>query len=230
MAERSFMLESGLIMKDQVLILASNSPRRRQLIQLLGLPFEVHPAVLDENCLEGEDAQSYVIRLALEKGRQVASEMAGLVISADTIVVHRDAILGKPADPQEAREILLALRGHSHQVYSAIALIDRANDIELIDICKTEVPMRNYREQEVEAYIASGDPMDKAGAYGIQHAGFQPVENLKGCFASVMGFPVCHVLHNLRHLGIQVEIDVPAACQEASQYVCPVFEAILENG
>jgi MAF protein len=221
------MLESLLIMKAPLLILASNSPRRRQLIQLLGLPYEVHPADVDEAQFEGEDAESYVRRLALGKANAVAAQHHGMVVAADTIVLYGKTLLGKPKDADDARAMLTCLRGRQHQVYSAITLVDTGSGRTLADLCKTEVPMRQYTDEEMEAYIASGDPLDKAGAYAIQHAGFNPVEALSGCYASVMGFPLCHVTRTLRSLHVWVAADVPTLCQEALVYTCPVFEAIL---
>ncbi len=89
--------------------------------------------------------------------------------------------------------------------------------------------MRNYREDEIDEYVASGDPLDKAGAYAIQHAGFHPVDGLKGCYANVMGLPLCHLVRSLSHFGVHPLVDVPSVCQGAFHYDCPVFMSILSE-
>jgi MAF protein len=217
-----------------MLILASNSPRRRQLLALGGWEFDVCPAPVDETPLEGELPVAYVRRLAESKVRAAAGSAGGLFLAADTSVVDEPAtlgtkILGKPSDESDARRMLLALRGRTHQVYTALALYHPGNDRLLVDTCCTDVPMRNYSKAEVDSYIASGDPLDKAGAYAIQHAGFHPVEELRGCYANVMGLPLCHLSRLLGELGIDSRSDLPQACQSALGYTCPVFEAILRR-
>jgi septum formation protein len=99
----------------------------------------------------------------------------------------------------------------------------------LTDLCVTEVPMRDYSDQEIEAYVQTGDPLDKAGAYAIQHPDFQPVDDLSGCFASVMGLPVCHLVRSLRKLDIPPRADVPTNCQSLLNYQCPVYRAVLRG-
>jgi septum formation protein len=215
-------------MSEPLLVLASNSPRRRQLLTLGGWTFEVVPADIDESQHQNELPVDYVLRLAESKARVVASFYPNcLVLAADTIVVDGEDVLGKPGTPTEAQAILQRLRGHVHQVYTAIALLRLADQKLVTDLCSTPVPMRTYQDEEIQAYVASGDPMDKAGAYAIQHAGFHPVETLVGCYASVMGLPLCHLMHSLRRFGITPAVDIPAACQAALQYACPVYETIL---
>jgi len=210
-------------------ILASNSPRRRQLVGLTGLDFQVFPADVDETPLDGEPAHKYVQRLAASKARNVGAQVDPqvLVIAADTTVVDGNQILGKPVDDEDAERMLQHLRGRSHQVYTAIALL--WNEQLLVECCGTEVPMREYSEAEIQTYVESGDPLDKAGAYAIQHPGFHPVENLQGCYANVVGLPLCHLLRSLRKMAIRLDSDVPAACQMTFDYDCPVFEAILQE-
>jgi MAF protein len=111
-----------------------------------------------------------------------------IIIGADTAVVDGSRILGKPKDRLEATAMLKLLRGHAHRVYTALAVLRMYNEQLITDLCLTDVPMRNYRDEEIEAYVLGGDPLDKAGAYAIQHSGFHPVENMKGCYASVMGY------------------------------------------
>ncbi len=125
--------------------------------------------------------------------------------------------------------MLRQLRGRVHQVYTGIALLRLRDGNLLTDVCVTDVPMRTYRDEEIEAYVATGDPLDKAGAYAIQHANFQPVEIMKGCYASVMGLPLCHVTRLLRQMDVPPGADVPGKCQSFLNYECPVFAGIL-NG
>jgi len=169
----------------------------------------------------------YVNRLACEKAKAVAVLDEGLIIAADTIVVDGEALLGKPRDEVEAREMLIRLRGRTHQVYTGITLIDTDSHQQISDVCCTDVPMRDYSNEELEAYIATGDPMDKAGAYAIQHPGFHPVEVLSGCFASVMGLPLCHLFVGLKQLGFTPPVNIPQRCQNTLGYDCPLFETII---
>jgi hypothetical protein len=120
-------------------------------------------------------------------------------------------ILGKPVDTAEAVTMLTRLRGHSHQVYTGIAALRVADGKLVTDLCVTDVPMRLYSDEEIEAYTLSGDPLDKAGAYAIQHPGFRPVEKLNGCYASVMGLPMCHVMRALRKFDLSPQAEVPLA-------------------
>jgi MAF protein len=209
------------------IILASNSPRRKELFSLFGWPFEVKPADIDEDSLEREKPKDYVARLARGKADVVASQQKGLVIAADTIVVDGEQLLGKPRDKEDARKMLEKLRGRIHQVYTGIAIIHTQSEQTYEVVCLTNVPMRYYSDQEIEAYVAGGDPMDKAGAYAIQHAGFNPVSQLSGCYASVMGLPLCHLLVGLRRFNLEIPHDLPGQCQDYLGYDCPVFTEIL---
>ena len=210
-------------------ILASNSPRRRQLLGLTGLDFQVFPADVDETPLEGELALAYVRRLAVNKALSVSAHVGSdaLVIAADTTVVDGNQILGKPVDNEGAKQMLQQLRGRSHQVYTAIAVL-QAGKL-LVECCGTEVPMREYSDSEMYAYIESGDPLDKAGAYAIQHAGFHPVDHLEGCYANVVGLPLCHLVRTFRKIYIDLEADVPSGCQSTLGYECPIYEAVLQE-
>lgn len=214
-----------------MLVLASNSPRRRQLMALGGWTFTLIPAEVDESPLLGEHPKEYVLRLAEGKARAAASiaPEAALVVAADTTVADNGEILGKPADARQAEVMLRRLRGRSHQVFTALAVLNSTDGRLLTDWCRTEVPMRLYSDEELSAYIATGDPFDKAGAYGIQHEVFRPVERLGGCYANVMGLPLCHLVRTLREMGMAHEMDVPQACQAALQYNCPVYTQVLKG-
>ncbi len=192
---------------DSQLYLASNSPRRKELLSLIGWEYSLLPSQVDETALPGEDGMVYVKRIAKSKALKAASQASGngVIISADTAVIDRskngkNEIFGKPADSGDAAEMLRRLRGHTHQVLSAVTLLHARDGKILVDSCSTDVPMRNYDNEEISAYIASGDPMDKAGAYAIQHAGFHPVEKMEGCYANVMGLPLCHLTRQLNSI------------------------------
>jgi MAF protein len=214
-----------------MLVLASNSPRRRQLMALGGWTFKLIPAEVDESPLPGEQPKDYVLRLAQSKARAaaVSAPLDALVVAADTTVADAGEILGKPADSRQAEGMLRRLRGRSHQVFTALAVLRTADGGLLTDWCRTEVPMRLYSDEEIYAYIATGDPFDKAGAYGIQHEGFRPVEYLGGCYANVMGLPLCHLVRTLDKMGVAHKTDVPQACQTVLQYDCPVYPQVLSG-
>ena len=223
------MLESFPVTEKAPLILASNSPRRRQLLALTGIPFVVRVADVDESQLANEFPADYVLRLAETKARAVPAEADQIILAADTTVVDGTDILGKPKDAAEAVAMLKRLRGHTHQVYTGIALLRLSDGLLLTDLCVTDVPMRDYSDEEIQAYVASGDPLDKAGAYAIQHPEFHPVARMDGCYASVMGLPVCHVILLMRKMDLQPNADFFAGCETLLEYQCPVSHAIL-NG
>ncbi len=214
------------------LILASNSPRRQELLSLVGQRYRVVPADVDETPRTGEKPKDYVTRLALEKARVAAKAIAGgeaVILAADTTVVFGGRILGKPADAAEAGQILKQLRGKTHLVYTALALLRLPEHSLLTDFAETEVPMRNYTDAEIEEYIASGDPLDKAGAYAIQHTGFHPVASMQGCFANVIGLPLCHLQRTLLRWGQSMDKDLSTACQTHLSYECPVTSQVLSG-
>ncbi len=226
---------------SEQLYLASNSPRRKELLSLLGLEFAILPAPVDETPYPGEVGAEYVLRIARSKAEAALSQMseAGIVITADTAVViparvdhetrDEEKILGKPAGEDEAVAMLRSLRGHTHQVLTAIAILPTPGGTIASDLCATDVPMRDYSDSEIETYVASGDPQDKAGAYAIQHIGFHPVDGLHGCYANVMGLPLCHLARSLFQLGIAPTKNVPRSCQSALGYACPVYHSILNE-
>lgn len=223
------MLESFSVTDKPRLILASNSPRRRQLLALTGLSFVVSAADVDESQFANEKPAEYVLRLAETKARAVEAEQDQIVLASDTTVVDGSDILGKPADAAEATAMLRRLRAHTHQVYTGIALLRKSDGLLLKDLCITDVPMREYSDDEIRAYVATGDPLDKAGAYAIQHPEFHPVALMDGCFASVMGLPVCHVILQLRKMDMHPNTNFFASCETVLEYRCPVSHAIL-NG
>jgi MAF protein len=211
------------------LILASSSPRRKELLSLGSQSFQIAAADINEDVLPGEEPRAYVSRLAAEKARVAAhnAPAGSLVIAADTTVVHEGVILGKPADGPEAKAVLQALRGKEHLVYSAISVIRMDTGERLDDLAETVVPMRDYTEAEIDAYVATGNPLDKAGSYAIQHAGFHPVASMAGCYANVIGLPLCHLKRTLAKWNLSFDADLPAACQAFLKYDCPVTEEVL---
>jgi len=211
------------------LILASNSPRRRQLLALTDWSFIVSVANVDESLLENESPSDYVLRLAEMKARAVSADADSIILASDTTVVDGSDILGKPQDDAEAVAMLTRLRRRTHQVYTGVALLRTSDNHILADICVTDVPMRDYSDDEIRGYVTTGDPLDKAGAYAIQHPDFRPVASMNGCYASVMGLPLCHVVRMMRQMGIQPNADVPLNCQKLLEYDCPVYESILNN-
>ncbi|MBN2780610.1 MAG: septum formation protein Maf [Candidatus Marinimicrobia bacterium] len=176
---------------DAPVILASASPRRKELLEQLGLRFDCLPARLDETLLAGESPLDHVQRLAEEKGRRIASaHPQAIVISADTIVLMRDQILGKPADTNEAFRMLKMLSGAFHKVITAFAVTAVEKNIRIVRHVTTDVLFRDLSDEEIWEYIGTGSPMDKAGAYGIQDIRANLVRRIDGCFYNVIGFPV----------------------------------------
>jgi MAF protein len=226
-----------------MLVLASNSPRRKQLLALGGWDFSVLACDVDENVLPGEGPGEYVLRLAESKARCALQRLpeqqrdAALVLAADTSVVDvmdgpsgatRYEILGKPADPPEAESMLRRLRGRTHYVYSGLAVVRGRDDSLRREAVITTVPMRCYTDAEMAAYIAGGDPFDKAGAYGIQHPIFQPVQNLQGCYPNVMGLPLCRVAAILAEFGLPPSDGVLSECDRDSSEPCKVYRLATE--
>jgi MAF protein len=209
--------------------LASNSPRRREMIAWPGWPFQVAPSNIDESVKSGEKPLDYVRRLAYEKS-MVAIPQARpgeLIIAADTIVVRDTDILGKPSDAQSAFVMLKSLKNRSHQVITAIALRLATRSDSWQEVCVSDVRMRNYSDQEIEAYIQSGDPFDKAGGYAIQNPRFNPVEHFCGCYASVMGLPLCHLERTLRKIPGYNPSDMSGICRKKLKYDCPITRRVL---
>jgi septum formation protein len=211
-----------------LIVLASGSPRRREMIGWTGWDFIQHPVDVDERPAPDEPPDTYVSRLAETKAAACASAHSGndIILAADTTVADGGLILGKPVDPGDARRMLQRLRGRTHQVFTALAVYQVTSSRWLYDRCCSQVPMRSYSDQEIETYIASGDPIDKAGAYAIQNKSFHPVADFSGCFANVMGLPLCHLVRTMRQIGIEAPLDVAQTCQSHLDYDCPVYRDV----
>jgi septum formation protein len=219
--------------RQRKIMLASASPRRRELLKLTGWKADVRGVDVDETQIAGESAVVFVRRLASQKAEAACARVPEntLIIAADTIVVDGNEVLGKPADAQHAREMLTALKGRSHRGITAISIKISGSDLGVDDLCETEVPLRGYSAREIEEYVQSGSPLDKAGAYGIQDQDFHPaeVDKMDGCFANVMGFPLCHLVRSMRKMNVYSLADVPAACQQFTGYHCGVYPQILRQ-
>lgn len=198
------------------LILASASPRRRELLHSLGLSFAVKTTAIDETPRPGESPPALVQRLSRAKAL-AAAQPGAVVIAADTVVVWQEVILGKPANATEAAHMLRLLRHRSHDVYSGLTL-HRAG-MTLTRLHQSRVWMRPYTEAEIAAYIATGSPLDKAGAYGIQDTSFAPVERLEGCFASVMGLPLGELAAAMSALALSPPPVAPR-CRQYTGHPC----------
>lgn len=204
------------------IILASASPRRRQFLCDLGVTFHIQVADVDELPHLGESAADLALRLAVEKVQAVArlqpSGLDPIIIGADTVVALGPVILGKPRDAAEAIQMLRRLRGRVHDVHSAVSVLSGGRQSSRIST--TRVFMRTYTDREIRAYVDSGDPMDKAGAYGVQHLMFAPVERLDGCVAGVMGLPLGDLVDLLSERGISISTPVRRICQRYTPFAC----------
>lgn len=189
------------------LILASASPRRAELLTAAGIPFEVRPAHIDETLRPGEDARTYVSRLAVEKARAIAAHANGRpVLAADTVVVIDSHVLGKPVDADDAKRMLRLLSGRTHEVLTAVALLSaQPNQRESAVDAQTEstaVEFGRLETAEIEWYVATGEPSDKAGAYAIQGLASRFVTRIEGSYSNVVGLPVALVYAMCTRAGI----------------------------
>lgn len=181
-------IEPGTITTSLPLVLASASPRRTELLRAAGLSFETVPSQIDESLIAGSAPAETAKLLAIEKARSVSAIMNGkAILGADTVVALNGAELGKPGDTQEAFSMLSKLNGRIHTVYTGVCLI--TDDGQEADVCSTQVEFRNLTEREIEQYVVSGSPMDKAGSYGIQDTDFSPVKSITGSYTNVVGLP-----------------------------------------
>ncbi len=181
-----------------MLVLASASPRRKELLTQAGYQFKVVPANIPEERYQNEDPTAFVTRLAREKAQSVFDQLNRdvpkdplLVLGADTIVVINEEVLGKPQDAADATRMLQLLSGHTHQVITGVCLI--SNDKTEVAAETTAVTMREISEEEIAAYIATGEPMDKAGAYAIQGYAARWIPRIEGCYFNVVGLPLARV-------------------------------------
>ena len=216
-------------MNQNNVLLASTSPRRREMLSWLIPDFGLYASDIDESINENEEAIPYVMRMAELKALKAleVNNQYQFVFASDTIVVYDDEILGKPLDSDDARRMLKRLRGKIHKVFTAIAVATPQSGVIFMECCMADVPMRQYSDKEIEAYINSGDPFDKAGSYAIQNESFHPVEKFSGCFACVMGLPLCHVIRQMKKQGFSVIDNPTSICFKHLDYDCKISSSVL---
>lgn len=216
-------------------VLASQSPRRRELIGLCGYPFDTMAADVDENSVSDPDPVQDCIQTARLKAEAILNQIdlprqeRTIIIAADTIVALDGQILGKPRDATDARQMLTTLRGRTHDVHTGVMIIDVDSGQEVLGSHTAVVKMRRYTDQEMSAYIATGDPLDKAGAYAIQHPIFKPVEHLNGCYLGVMGLSICHLLQLLRQIDLPFQAELASLDTAHQHYKCPLYDNISQE-
>lgn len=189
-------------MNNKKLVLASASPRRQELLEMLGIDLIIEPSGIDESYRPGESARDHALRLSLEKARDVSAKHPGLwVLGADTIVVVAGEILGKPADKEDAREMLVKLSGREHVVITAFALVFRQTGAEYSQAVESRVTFNPLEEDELQWYLGTGEPYDKAGAYAVQGKGAAFIKEICGSHTNVIGLPLSEVVEALRKTG-----------------------------
>ncbi|QWV94961.1 Maf family nucleotide pyrophosphatase [Geomonas oryzisoli] len=189
-------------MSATTIVLASASPRRSELLESAGITFRVLPADICEDQLPGEEPVDHVLRLAEGKARAAAGMTEGrFFLGADTIVLCDGEIMGKPKDHADAQRMLKKLSGVPHEVVTGFAIYDRERDDALVEAVRTKVFFKELRDEEIDAYIATGCPFDKAGGYAIQGGAAHMVRKIDGSYTNVVGLPLCEVVEKLRVLG-----------------------------
>lgn len=216
---------------NKTFILASQSPRRQSLLKLLQIPFEIMVANANEATVTNADPAINVVKTAVLKANIIADRLSNdsIIIAADTTVVLDSQMLGKPRSKTDAWHMLTALRQQPHAVYTGLVLHDTKSGNSLHRVNRSIVTMRPYTDAEVDAYIASGDPMDKAGAYAIQHPTFRPVARLDGCFTGVMGLSVCQLIEAFDTWHLARPTDLTAVLAAHSTYPCALFGQLAMN-
>jgi len=191
------------------IILGSQSPRRTEILSGLGVAHTIQVADIDETPMDGEAPGDLVMRLAQDKAQKVAHDLSeGYVIGSDTIVVYNEQILGKPCDDGEAFKMLRSISGHHHKVMTGVSVVNAATGETATELAITDVLMKVMTEATIRAYIATGEPMDKAGAYGIQGLGASIVESIEGEFYTVMGLSVNALLKVFEKFGLGLFEDL----------------------
>lgn len=220
-------------MENVKIILASASPRRQQMLSWILPEFESIPADIDETPLLGELPVPYCQRMAVGKTLHCAENEpdADYVIGSDTTVYINHQILGKPKNEEHAREMLQLLNGKEHLVCTAVALACRIGGKlrVLHTVSETVVRFRDMSRDDILDYVASGDPMGKAGAYAIQNREYHPVESIRGCYAGVMGLPLCHVSFLFHQFGYDTFPQIRSACTAGTKYPCTTIPSVIVN-
>ena len=210
-------------MAERQVVLASDSPRRRELIEALDAPVTAVSPGYDEGPRRaGETPNEFVLRLSREKTHSAAARIGdGIVLGADTTVVLDDEVLGKPGSAAEAAHMLRRLKGRTHTVITGVTAVDGRTGRSLSAIKSTQVTMRAYSDAEASSYVASGEPLDKAGGYAVQDPLFRPAESLRGCYLNVVGLPLCEITELMRSMGLPARLrkdwQPPDECRD-----CPL--------
>ena len=210
-----------------ILVLASASPRRKELMAGLGLEFQVMAADVPEDQIPGESAQDMVMRLSLDKASALAERLPeGLVIGADSTVVLDGEALGKPVDAGDARQMLRRLSGTQHQVMTGLSVVNPASGDRQTDYMASDIKLRTLSDSEITASIQSGTLFDKAGAYAVQDQELRPAEWWRGCYSNIVGLPLCRLLEMLQALGYPLPdrktLQAPSGCTPAGRgFECP---------
>ena len=209
---------------ESTLILASGSPRRRELIARLGLPFVCSASGLDEERVEAPEPSMLAAKLACMKARRVARKVpSGLILGFDTLVCLDGRVLGKPSDRHDAQRMLRALRGRTHDVITAVAVVEGESGRKETGVVTSQVRMHRFGQPLMDRYLDTGDSLDKAGAYGIQTAGAGLVESFSGCYLNIVGLPLCELARLLARFRMKPDPDRPA-CDLPGGQVCPRWE------
>jgi septum formation protein len=217
-------------------ILASQSPRRRILMQLVGYPFVVQAADVDERLITHPDPAENVVETAVFKAITIAHSTPArgparkIIVAADTTVALDKQMLGKPQDAAEAERMLRALRNRQHEVHTGFVLLDVQSGKQIRRVTTAVVTMRDYGDEEIREYVATGNPLDKAGAYAIQHPAFKPVAALTGCYTAVMGLSLCDLLLAMAEFDVPLRADLTAVYRTHQladhHYFCPIYEKL----
>jgi septum formation protein len=183
------------------IILASASPRRRELLRQIGLNFEVIPSEIEEDIIRGEEPRNHVLRLARLKAKEVGRRQnSAIVVGADTVVVLDGRILGKPESEKEAFDMLTLLSGREHRVLTGFCVLDTSNGTEQCEAVESWVRFKSLSPEEIKGYIKTREPMDKAGAYAVQGKGSYMIQEIKGSYTNVVGLPLCELVEVLTRL------------------------------
>ncbi len=213
----------------QQLALASASPRRKEILAALDYPFHIIPPTSREECSKATASPAEIAKnLALAKAMEVAPAALGsLIVAADTLVVFNGQVFGKPSDPTEAETMLLRLRGRTHQVVTGLAVADSSSERYRVLSKTSSVTMRPYIIEEIRRFVASGNSLDKAGAYAVQDPVFKPALRVEGCYLNVVGLPLCTLVETLKELGLRAKLKPgwrpTDECRE-----CPLLEHLKE--
>ncbi len=215
---------------DNPFILASASPRRKRLLTLLGCSFQVRPVSVKETRRTGESPEEYPERMSRDKAEAALERgLSGIILAADTVVIFRGKVLEKPSDREEARRMLERLSGNQNTVVTGYTMVNSKTNEFRSGTDVTTVRMRTFERDEIQSYVRSGEPLDKAGAYAIQDSDFDPVRFLEGCPASVMGLPVCRLRPLLSDVGIECPDQSVRNCDPDGRITCAIRNEIMND-